>query len=319
MSGADCSSLDPARNHESIFLLVVCINYCNYEETLEYVSGFLSKLDDKAAARFLIVDNTPLDQRQLTLNQAFSDIDSVQIMTPDSNLGFYPGAAWAFDNYLSDHPFPDWVIVSNTDMALVSKDLVRRLLSYQRTDPGCIIAPSIISSLTGNDQNPQIVNRPSRLAWRRYTVIFRSYALFTLYMFASVVKNFMTSRVKRMFRDADRESGDQSMQIYAPHGSCAIYPREFFESGGTLHHGVMLFGETISVAEQARVLGTKIIYKPDLEFRHREHSTTGRLKSRRIAQLQYLASVYCWENFFRPDEPVLSHLRPHRALNNERK
>ena len=59
-----------------------------------------------------------------------------------------------------------------------------------------------------------------------------------------------------------------------------ILGRGFFERGGTLLHQPFLFGEEITIAEQARRMRLPVLYLPTVEIAHAEHVSTSRLPSR---------------------------------------
>ena len=71
-------------------------------------------------------------------------------------------------------------------------------------------------------------------------------------------------------------------KIYAPHGSCIIFNKNYFERGGTLDHISFLFGEEIFVGETVRNLRLNVLYIPEIKVRHYEHSSIGNVISRRI-------------------------------------
>jgi hypothetical protein len=120
--------------------------------------------------------------------------------------------------------------------------------------------------------------------------------LFLAYNVLSIVKNLLKGRSRK---PVSQEHAAEVREIYAPHGSCVLFNRTYFEVGASIEHGAFLFGETITVAEWVRRKGLRIVYDPRIAIQHKEHSTTGRIKSRRIARLQYLAARYCWGAYFK--------------------
>ncbi len=67
---------------------------------------------------------------------------------------------------------------------------------------------------------------------------------------------------------------------------------------GNLEHGVLMFGETITIAENAKSHNMKVRYEPRLNVIHNEHSTTGRIKSRKIVHYQWEAAKYTYNAYF---------------------
>jgi GT2 family glycosyltransferase len=68
--------------------------------------------------------------------------------------------------------------------------------------------------------------------------------------------------------------------IYAPHGSCLIFSRKYFEAGGLIDDGFFLYAEEFCVAEMCLHLGLPVIHEPELRVWHNENQTTGRMLSR---------------------------------------
>ena len=86
--------------------------------------------------------------------------------------------------------------------------------------------------------------------------------------------------------------------IYCPHGSLVIYSRKYCRNFG-LEHPTFLFGETIQIAEVARLNNIRIYYDSSLEVRHIEHSTTSFWRSGDVLQYQGESAVYFYEKYWR--------------------
>ena len=183
------------------------------------------------------------------------------------------------------------MIASNTDVFLGSEPFLKKLCHFSFDDDVGVIAPSVISSLTGVDQNPQIESRPSVKRWRLYTYIYRNYILGNAYLLSAILKNKVRAKVKP-------ENGE-SRTIYAPHGSFVVLRKCYFDLGCDLNHGAFMFGETITIAEKARRFGVKVLYQPLLRVFHREHSTTGIFRSKKMMRYQWEAADYTYRKYFK--------------------
>ena len=95
-----------------------------------------------------------------------------------------------------------------------------------------------------------------------------------------------------------REEVRKSSTIYAPHGSCVIFGRCFFEKGGTLDFPAFLFAEEMFVAEQIRLMGGQVLYAPNMVVVHNEHVSTGPLPYTLLASYQQQSYEYLWSQFF---------------------
>ena len=59
-----------------------------------------------------------------------------------------------------------------------------------------------------------------------------------------------------------------------------------------------LFGEEVFVAETARQIGLRVIYHPGLRLSHDDHSSTGLVRSRRLAGLVRASASYIADRYF---------------------
>ena len=278
-------------------VVFICVNYNNPKDTIKFVCNILAQQQKPGLVDVCVVDNSD-GETDAGLRELGCAQNNVTIMRPEENLGFYPGAAWALQEY-EKHYRPEWVVVSNTDMQIPGDKLIMQLAELYEKEPPHVIAPSIVSSLTGIDQNPQIEKRPSKTRWLMYLALFRFYPVFLAFTMGSIAKNYVVGCFKNKQRRKSTVCSFELREIYAPHGSCVIFNRRYFDDGAGIEHGAFLFGETITVAESAREKNLKIVYEPRLRFVHKEHSTTGRIKSRKIARLQYQAAKYCWNAYFK--------------------
>ena len=281
-------------------VLVTCVNYHNERET----EAFIGKLGEQRIPGTLstvVVNCNEAGDPDLSF---IAGVPGVEVASPGRNLGYFGGAAYGLRRYLEDNPLPDWVVVSNTDIAFPDRDFFGRLLALYPEGAG-VVAPSIHSNLSSRDQNPYMARRPPAARMHFYKWIFRFYPVYTAYHALSLARGKLLSVVPGVTSgnapgDAGAAGGPRSSprSIYAPHGSFVLFHRRYFEAGGNLDHGAFLFGEEVFVAETARRLGLPVEYDPRLALLHREHATTGLFKNRKVARFQWEASAYCAEEFF---------------------
>ena len=192
------------------------------------------------------------------------------------NLGYLGGARHALATLGTPLGGPAWTVVLNTDVSAPA-DLVSGLLARS---PVTVVAPRVWSLTRHRDQNPYLRSRPTkrdRLRWR---------AMFAVLPVARAVV-WWTNRPRRGSVVTGPETASPaSADVYAPHGSCLVLPRAYFERGGDLTHGCFLFGEEITIAERCRELGIPVRYDPSLCFEHREHASTGTWRSPEVLRWQ---------------------------------
>lgn len=88
-------------------------------------------------------------------------------------------------------------------------------------------------------------------------------------------------------------------QVYAPHGALMVLSREFFRRGGSLEHPPFLFGEEITIAEEALRVSLPVIYSPSIAVIHEQHASVSRLPSRVHHEFVSHAAAYVADEYFR--------------------
>ena len=269
--------------------MVIGVNY----ETDALALGFVR---DAALAsrgtctRIVLVDNSDRADSTGFFDSIHARNPDVLCVKPPQNLGYFGGASFGFNAFLSTEQEYDWVIVCNIDIEFQSTDFFTRLGRMGDVEGVGVVAPSIISGLSRHDQNPFLLRRPSRTKMEFYRLINGSYYLLNAYAFLSATYR----QARRAIRlntwgsmQAGAESregaeavspsatGSQGKYIYAPHGACMIFSKRFFSEGGSLDLPVFLYGEEICIAEAVRSLGLGVLYDPKLVLTHHEHQSPG--------------------------------------------
>ena len=254
--------------------LIITVNFRNAECTLQFINS-ASRLDGFRSCHFLIVDNNSGDGAASSIRESIAGFPNVELLLSPQNRGYFAGAKWGLEQYLARHTTPDWVIVCNNDIVFDDPTFLTRLLTKDPLAEG-VLAPAIVSRLTGFDANPMIAKKPSRGRMLRYRFLLSTYyvAWLTQWLAPSVRK------MRNRFHAHGSDRADTRSPIYAPHGSFLIFSRKFFQQGGFLDDGFFLYAEEISVAEICLRLGLPIIYDPSLRVSHNDSQTTGRVLTR---------------------------------------
>jgi len=275
-------------------IVLICVNYHNDAQTVSFVRQVLG-VAGSAHLRVVIASNNG-DQSAAPIADEFRDAANVRVVDLGRNCGYFGAAELALQEQLRTGPCPDWVIVSNTDLIVESSSLFERFDLYRGKSGIGVIAPAIVSTVTGLDQNPFYERRPSALRmhaikWAQQTAPTRS---------AVAAGFYLRQWLKRGCRLGKPEAGfsaDTGARIiYAPHGSFIAFSKEYFARGGTLTHAPFLYGEEIMVAETARKLELAVVYDPGFRIRHAEHATTSR--SPLVWQYQADSAKHCADTYF---------------------
>ncbi len=264
---------------KNLEILHVCVNYRNNQET----KGFIENCQQLLGAdqvQFVVCDNSQgIDPEKDLILENLRTSDSVVVLPYVDNPG-YLGAAYrallkiaelSGCSEVSEEAIGQkysFVIVSNTDLQISTKDFYQRLLSQSSRDSGSgqkvgILAPSIRSLLTNKESNPLYQSRPSAKKMNFLVRVYSWYPLAVLYHLLSFAKVWLPGQTQA--------SG--AIEIYAAHGAFMIFTAEFFKAGGTFKYPARLYGEELFLAEQLRRFGLKTMLVETLKILHREKGT----------------------------------------------
>ena len=249
-------------------ILIITVNYKNTAGTENFVQS-LEKLDNSNGVELVVVDSESTHETKENL-QTLLRQSALKTLLIDSfsNTFYWGGVTLALHTLDLDYANgPSWIIACNNDILFRQKDF---LLKLSRIDPESypVIAPSIISIVTGKNLNPYMVRPIKTMAKLYYDIFFfNSVTGLLIYKFRNLMK--------KLFTLLTVASNKQGRTIYAPHGAFIIFSNLFFQKGGWLDENLTMYGEEFTVAEIARRLQLPVHYRPDLEVIHVEHSSTG--------------------------------------------
>lgn len=243
--------------------LFICVNYNNELDSLNLIDSILKQSQLKKID-IIISDNSKKSSPKLQNLQR--KCKNIIYKKNKKNKGYFQGANSALKHYLKKNKTPEWIIISNPDIIINDSQFISKLFKIKEKT---IIAPSIISIKTKNDQNPFLISKPSTKKMRFYKTIYNSKILTEKYTLFHTIKSRLSKNKEKIKRE-----------IYAPHGSFIIINKEYFKRKGTLNYQGFLFGEEIFLAEEAKKENIKIIYNPTLKVFHKQNSSTSKLKNR---------------------------------------
>lgn len=273
-------------------VLLICVKFGADSEVAQYLQSVRS-LRGQQHLRVLVVDNTVED----SVTEA-SEAETYPVIKTGKNLGYLGGARCGLSYFLAHNPLPDWIIISNTDLAIPDPEFLHRLSQAATISDLGALAPSIRSGLTGRDQNPFMRTRPTAFRMHFYKLLYRNWLLLNLYEIASALFHKVNSALRNTARNVPEAVRNLSEAVYAPHGSFLILSKNYFAAGGDLEYPEFLFGEEIYIAENIRRLGLKVMYDPSLKVLHEEHRSTKLFRSRKMASYVAPSAAYCANTFF---------------------
>lgn len=221
----------------------------------------------------MIEDLSTLDEVYLTVIDNSRTLkeckkDNYQIIGSD-NVGYLTGLkkGLSFANITSGQK----VILSNPDIK-ISLIFINKVMDLECKKYN-MVAPSVIDSFTGNDQNP---NRIKPYGWARKLFFDIEFSSYPLYFLINKLKSILKS-----IKNLDRESPTKiSQKIYLAHGSIMIFNAESFIDFEFNTPNVFLWGEEAIIANWVHRNGGEIHYVPSLEVIHLSKSATSKIVGR---------------------------------------
>jgi len=243
--------------------LFICVDYNSELDSLNLINSILNQSQLKNIYA-IISDNS--EKNSPNLQNLQKKYKNITYLKNKENLGYFQGANSALNYYLKKNKLPEWVIVSNSDIIIKDTKFFSKLFKIKGK---IIVAPSIISAKTKNNQNPFLITKLTAKKVKFYKTLYSSKILTEIYTGFHIIKSKFSRRNKKTKK-----------QIYAPHGSFIIINKEYFKRGGNLDYASFLFGEEIFLAEEAKKAKIKIIYNPILKVIHKENVSTSRIKNK---------------------------------------
>ncbi|TWX72954.1 hypothetical protein [Colwellia sp. C1TZA3] len=235
----------------------------------------------------LIVDNSDSVKDSNLFNKVKSS-SFISLINPGYNLGYFGAAQYGLEHIKNYGRLADFTIISNPDL-IYSADFFKHLNKLRIESNIGVIAPKVINHPSCTNANPYFSQRPTRQKIRFLRRVHSN--VYTL-LFYTLLFEFKRKLVKK------KQSLEQEY-IYAPHGSCIIFCKKYFEHNCEFKFPGFLFGEEIFVGETCRNLNLKIIIDNNLVVNHYEHSSIGKLKSKSIANYARHSLKILEDDFFK--------------------
>lgn len=261
----------------------VAVNYRSSDRVYPLADSLLSQSDHDWD--LTVVDNS-CDPRELLSLQALAErFPRTRIIDAGDNVGYMNALPIAVSTMKRGED--DWLVLMNVDVTLASEGFVSHMQGSEWAENVGVVAPCIMSSATGRDQNPYLTSRPDRRRLRRWRLMFVNVQVARILVYA---RSTIVASTRRK-RGAGAGSR-MAKAIYAPHGSLMAFAPKYLSMGGRLDHPLWLFAEEITVAEECRRLGLAVIHDPRLQARHSEHVSTKHWRSIELLRAQSTSIDY---------------------------
>ena len=288
-------------------VLIITVNYWAAEATSAFLRS-VSHLLEFERAHVMVVENGSGDGSAERLRSLCAGSPNIELLESPTNLGYFGGASWALQQYLTKNSLPHWVIICNNDILFDDCGFLSKLLQKGQGQ-AAVIAPAIVARLTGVDCNPFMRRRPNAAQLFRIRLWHSSYYLMWIKQSLSPYVRRIRHQLSTRFTFARQR---EPYRIYGPHGAMLIFSRSYFEAGGYIDVGQFLFGEEICTAEICVRLGLQIVHDPELRVFHDAHQATGRHLSRAMHEHARRAFHYALSKYFQVKEGSEDRARAER-------
>ena len=244
---------------------IITVNYKNSKPTENLIKSIIN-CKISSTLKIVIVDNESSKDSFLSLNMIRNKANlDIEIIRSSNNTFYWGGINLGLKKYNNDKKDYNWIIACNNDIEFNDISFFEKLNDL-KDDSYSIIAPEIISSFTNKNLNPFML-KPISFVYNIY------YSLYYLNFFTSKIIHKI-GRLIKLIKTQSKIKNSSIYQIYAGHGSCMIFSKDFFSNGGFLDTGFTMYGEEVSTAEIAKKLNLLIYYIPTLSIIHNEHQST---------------------------------------------
>jgi GT2 family glycosyltransferase len=245
--------------------LFITVNYRSSQLTTAVLRN-ISEIAGCNQLEIAVIDNSEQDAEFERLQKFATDCKFVplHLFQAPSNIGYFGAANFALNKLHDRIDSFAYIIVANNDIEIKDSFFFEKLNS--EINEAAILAPNIISTVTGKHQNPHRLHPVSKWQKYQYMLLYSNYYIgWLLYHFRKIGKSLVGYR--------DISIPEQKMKIFAAHGSLIIFTKRYFQSGGTIEYEYYLYGEEDSVAAQCYKLKQIILFCPGLTVFHNEHHT----------------------------------------------
>lgn len=245
-----------------IVLSIVC--YDNEKE----IETFVDQICKQTIVEKLAVCITINKSDHINELKHFLESKSVEsfVFDPKKNLGYSHGCIYGLkkiDQFIKYH----WSVICNTDITIQSNDFFEKFLEQINDENIWFVGPKVILAESGQNQNPFILNKPTKRWFTFKYIIFSNYFLFWIYNFISVNKK-KTKKITKNKMDCLSE------YIYAAHGSFMFIKRECIELIKKEEFDIFMYGEEEYIGGVVFENNQKAFYLDDICVVHNEHQTT---------------------------------------------
>jgi GT2 family glycosyltransferase len=248
----------------------ICLIIVTYN-TNNTLKKCLESLEKYNNIDVVIVDNYPESDALEILDESF--LKQYSYHHPGENLGYSGGFKYGLGKLDKKY---DFIIQSNADMVFTDINFFENMADSIKITSLGIYCPKILSTSSGSNQNPYLLEEPTRL-WKFKFWLINNFDLFFK------INTFLSSK-KNVLRKKQSNFNNRFNKIFAPHGSFICYSSNFFEKGCEIETRNFLYYEEEILGFLCKNNNIDVIYDDHNIIYHQEHVSTSNfdLRSKRL-------------------------------------
>lgn len=227
-------------------LVIVVLNYLNYQDTMECVDSILKM--QYSISGIVIVDNGSSNRSFERLRKKYYMEDEVYVIAGKKNRGYAQGNNIGI-NYARKKLKAEFVLIVNNDTIFIDKDYIKSMLD--RYEPGIGVLGSRIFLQNGEEQMPFMFYLGLKDSLMRYINMFSG-------KYGSSF-GFPSSR------------GNTEMVL---HGCALLFTPDFFKYYKGFYKRTFLYGEEGILYLMCKCKNLRQIYVPEAEIYHKEDQSS---------------------------------------------
>ena len=253
----------------------IVLHYKVLEETKTCVSSIRNQTSGDS--KIIIIDNYSNDGSGETLRDIYQGQSDVEVLISQENLGFARGNNLGY-RYAREQYQPDFMVVMNNDIEIVSQNLAQELEDLYQKRPFHVLGPDIYSTSNQLRQNPK---RLSPYTYEEVETLHQTFSKAKEDSLSLRVKCWLKSHVllrKLVYQRRNKQKKidfDRNYEDVILHGSCLIVSRDFIEQEETLFHAGTFFYYEMEILDfEMRQKGYRSIYSPRIKVLHHQNVST---------------------------------------------
>lgn len=247
----------------------IILHYQGYEDTLNCIKS-IQHLKQIEKCKIVVIDNASPNKSGIKLQSNYLDIDSVDVLIEENNVGFSKANNDACI-YAQKRYDPDYYIVLNNDVTIPEEDFLVKINNEYKKSHFSILGPDIYNPEYNIHQNPLCSKNPAGMFVDK-----------TIYLNSILLKiaPYLKQQIVKYFAHIEKKQGNavnfqRRQENVCLMGACFIFTRDFIYSKGKLFYPETFFYyEEYILKLYCEKTNKLMVYNPSLKVIHNSGQAT---------------------------------------------